>query len=260
MIHSIRRKTAICILSLPLLAGSSLANTLFYDDFPGTALDFGKWTVVSFTDVPHSVSGGQLTIGVDGWHHFNGVRTIENFNFHQSPIITTVDLATFNEPTVWADKEDPMSAELRFAIGPASNRDQSFSSDPTVAGFGFAIRWRPGSQLDLYGAAVPIPATDISGIPDVVSFRVDATSFWITLEGATFTSGPSAGTNTLSGTHELGAYDDYNFLLLQELRGYLHESEAVINSVTIIPEPSTYAAVLGLMALAGMLVHRRRMR
>ncbi len=258
MIHSLKRNIAISVLSLPLLVGSSFASTLFYDNFPGTSFDTDKWTRVSFADLGIGVSEGVLTMPVNGWHHFNGLKTNDtSFNFHQGSLTAIVDMVSYDEPAQWGTGT-AMSTELWFSFGPAANRDNLRSSDHSEAGFAFAIRWRSDSRLDVYSTSGLFSSTDLEAIPGMVTIDINPTNFTITLEG----SGAAGSDVILSDEHGItaGAFTDYSFIMLQELRGFTGVVESSFNSVTIIPEPSTYAAILGLLAMAGFLVHRRRMR
>ena len=89
--------------------------------------------------------------------------------------------------------------------------------------------------------------------PAVVEFNVNATGFGIELKDAM-----GGIVHSQSGAHGLGPLDAYHFTILYTQGGIFYYNEAVIDSVTIIPEPSTYAAILGLLAMAGFLVYRRR--
>ena len=90
-------------------------------------------------------------------------------------------------------------------------------------------------------------------LPEEVTFTLDATTYSISLDGAGF-SEPFI----VSGSHSIiGPYDNYRFMIAQQVRSDGATLTSVVDSVTIIPEPSVYASVLGLLALAFFVCRRR---
>ena len=260
--HTITKKLIIpSVVGIFLASASLTSQVLFQDDFPGTALNLDKWNPGGHSSQSHSVSDGALTLTNSGSNHRSSVHTKDHFNFHQSTYTFTVDVVSFERVPGISGFDNQW---FTLAVGPAIDRLDRVDEN----GFNFGLRWRAdypdGSQrLELLTENAEgdtgISGARISGIPSQISFTLDPTSYSINMMGANFIDGDFEGSSTMTGTHALPTYDNYHLMLLHTMGGNPGASSVVIDSVTVIPEPSTYAAILGLLAF-GVLFYRRRRR
>ena len=244
---------------LCLAAGHMSGTILMFDDFAGTTLDAAKWTAGGWPNNNVEVNDGLfLTTAGASWDQ--SVRSVDQFNFHAAPLQYVVEIGSHPNP---ADTDNWGSGSfqqfrLEMLVGPATGFGGIVdNTDPQTHGFGFGIRWRTNDRLDLHsfaGSALGIPTTDLTAMPSSIIVDLDATDYTITLVGATFAGGAAS----LSGEHGIAALDSYHFMTMVAGRGTSTTKTSEISSVTIIPEPSTYAAVLGLLAFGVMLWRRRR--
>lgn len=251
------------LLGFCLAAGHLGGTIVFSDDFPGSALDTEKWTSGGQWNPSVVVDNGTLALGNLQTAHFSYARTVEDgFNFHENAYTVTVGLASFDQPD-WSNAANSWdNMEYYFAIGPAENRGDVNSSDTSRHGFSFNLRWRRDAGLDITTRSnIGVPTQSLSEVPATVQFSVDATSFSLDLLDAGGTALYSE-----SGLHGIGAgtLSSYNFLLMHQagftmqVDGVTTRHYGVVDSVSIIPEPSSYAAILGLFGLALLLWHRKR--
>ena len=256
-----RKLIAAAGLSLLLASGQLAGAVLLHDAFSGTTLDLDKWNPGGHSSQNHSVSDGALTLTNSGSNHRSSVHTKDQFNFHQSTYTFTVDVVSFDRVPGISGFDNQW---FSLAVGPAIDRLDRVPQN----GFNFGFRWRAdyadGSQrLELLTenseGDTGISGARISGIPSQIEFTLDPTSFSISMMGATFLDGDFEGLSTMTGMHDLPGYDNYHLMLLHTMGGNPGASSVVIDSVTVIPEPSTYAAILGLL-VSGVLLYRRRRR
>ncbi len=218
------------LFTLSLVSAPLVGSVLLEENFPGTSLNTSVWTSDGIHSQVITVSNGTLTLRVAGGNHWALVRTLEEYNFHEESHSFTVDLASFDEPD-WDGAGEWANAELYFAVGPASNRDHLVSSNNRVTGFHFALRWTRSGVDIRTRSSVGISGTGLSAVPEQVTFTLDATSYTIVLDGATFSS---TGTNTLTGNHGLSEYSDNNFTILYTQGDIFYLAPGgVINSVLI---------------------------
>ena len=217
-------------------SNSDQTTIVFRDDFPGNALDPDKWTPGGHWSQSHSVSGGRLTLSNIGDNHRSSVHTVDgSFNFHEETYTVVVDLHSFAEASTTSIRTNARS-DLFFVLGPAKDRLDRVSE----VGFNFGLRWigydEENLRVELISHEDPstvVTIAELSAMPAKVRFTIDATTFSITLEGATFTSGEAEGTSTLTDSHSRPSYDDYHFMVVHTMSGMDANSSAVIESVAI---------------------------
>lgn len=243
---------------LCLSAGNALGIE-FTDTFPGDSLDTEKWTPIVYGGTVAVNDNLYLSTALE--NNEASVQSVPEFDFHANSFQYTINFefpnpATTNDPDLsgW-NASNYNTFRLYFAIGPATSTSTAPGGLRAANGddFHFFLRWRNTDRLDLlsHDTTLGIPTTNLAGgAPTSVVIDLDATNYSITLVGSTFEGGGSV----LSGAHGLiGPLDSYNLLILETQGGAANgtSNTATINSVTVsgVPEPAAFAAVLGLMGL-----------
>lgn len=254
MKNCLLRTTIVFGLGLCVSAGN-LLGAIWFDDFSGTSLDTEKWIPGSYGSGTVAVNDG-LYLSVAGGNHDASVYSVPgDFDFHAEALQYTVEIDSFANPELTNPTGDwgtisYQSFRLHTSIGPASNIPQHQSSDSSVSGFAFRIQWLSGDRLQFLpsNANMGWASQNLTAVPSSIVVDLDATNFSITLVGSTFVS---SGTSVLSGTHTLPALSSYH-LLTDLIEGNTSDPNmAVIGSISVVtvPEPATFALVLGFLGL-----------
>lgn len=262
-----------------LLSSPLISANLIHDQFLGTELDTEKWSVSGWGTSRGSIGVADSNLSMvrnypntanPGSNDHISLRSADSsaLNFHQGPLSANIGIVSFNEPA-WGSEQVGTSSHgiMWFSIGPETST-ANIAAEP-LNGFSLPIVWRlsegPG-VIYLGGEGTAVPKTYISGVPSEVSFSVDIDSFEISLAGATFTSGDAAGTATLFGSHSIDPQAAYMFQFGIRNDGGANTSPdhnnpliGVFSEVAVIPEPSTYATLFGMLA-AGFILLRRKSR
>lgn len=278
------------LFGLPLIGGLFVpgllsGQILLTDSFDGTQVDTGLWTESGWGGSRGNieVTGGILRMNNNtslgnGANDHKGLTSVNNsLNFHQFAVEVDVGIGSFAEPD-WGELSYPdASGSMWFALGNVTTVPNA--RDNTVNAFTFNLTWRrdvdgifmgsfysdndtmaPGESLRV--------ANYLSDVPERINFVVDADTFTITLIGAEFldeASGVPIG-SSLTDSHSMPPQDNYYLTFgVENRRGNNNHgadgNHALIGEftdITVIPEPSVYASILGLTAL--VLLFRRRRR
>lgn len=111
---------------------------------------------------------------------------------------------------------------------------------------------------------------NLSAMPSGLTWTINGAenTFTIELEGALFTSGPGNATNMVTGTIEnfseevlmVGDSTISRFAIGSNVNGNVYDGAvSTFDTVSVIPEPSTYAVFVSLIVF-GVVVYRRRRR
>lgn len=273
------------LLGFPLVGGLFVpcllsGQILLSDAFTGNAVDSDLWVESGFGGSRGNieVSDGILrmnnntTLESGASDHKGLTSVIDSFNFHSGSVSVDVGILSFAEPS-WGELSfSDASGSMWFALGNVTNAAGARSNSSSA--FAFNLTWRrdkDGIYIGRYGSNRPGGFLDnenyLSGVPERVQFTVDANSFTITLVGADFLdeAGGSSIGSTLTSAHSIPIQDNYflTFGIANRRGNNTHGGDgnhaliAEFSDITVIPEPSVYASLLGLMALA-LLYFRRR--
>ncbi len=240
---------------LPMAASATEPYAVLHDDFtnPPNALNTNIWARSGVFTPVHIVSDGQLTMRSAGWAHHATITSVMNtFNFFESEYTVEATLVDLTEPDWDAHPIDERGRrEVYFILGPAATWDEYRDWDGQYyqfEGFAFSLRWQVtsldepasgGLFLHSDNEATGIGNPGLSNLPTGISYTVDASTFTIELEGATFVD---TGLSSLSGTHSLDdtEWDDrYYFMVV--LHQYALDvnvpGDVVFDSITVFGEP-----------------------
>lgn len=259
-------KQILCIGVSSLVAMNFASAIILQENFSGNEVDTSKWNEDGFgvNAGEVTVSNGELSMMRAGsGHHYAIISKDDTFDFSQNRIEVDVSIKSFDRPnegdgTTFTSGNH---SHLWFSLGQTTSAANARSQGDT-GGFSFAVTHRNSGSQPLYisNSIGNYQNSNISNVPTGISFWIDDTSYSITLQGATFIDEASnfTGTSTMTGTHSLGPYSAYSFLAGIESRGHVEETTAVLSQITVIPEPSTYAAIAGLFAFTFLLYRRRK--
>lgn len=148
-------------------------------------------------------------------------------------------------------------------------------------GIGFRLEQHKGLWRLSYGSLVDAKLTggvvaSLKGKPDAITFTLDGTQATIQLEGTTIQSPGRVGSGTRGGTELMVVLDDLSAEISSYTMAYgaynlgnnlTDKTLVTLNSVRVtlgssevvgIPEPSSYALLSGCLALASVMLCRRR--
>ena len=199
------------------------------------------------------------------------------YNFYEHTVTASFGITSI-EPTSTASGGG--RPQFYFAIGmDSAGRYDAVRMDD---GFNFALElvddvdgdfWRlfyaerDSNAVD--GKGVDGVAANLSGLPTGIIFTLDGFEATIDITGATFGTTGSAGKGKDADTITIDMADysanisEYNLAFGALNRINLDsgaETEVILNSfeVTVVPEPGTYALLLGCLALSSVMLRRRR--
>ena len=278
-----RYVTITLLLATSLCLGSQLVHaqtTVWYDNFSGSSLKPTGNLSIDKTG-PASVTQGsnQLTMNTGG--NASGARAGVYTTTNQTGALSTfngADLYNFYDHTVTA------SFDIAGITATASGRPQFFFSIGEDAnnqhtatqmdlGVSFGIEFSGGTWRLFYteqgtGASTGVVA-NFSGVPTGITYTLNGTLATIDITDATFTAignqgnSVDADTVTVTMSNTLGNFNDYTLAFGAQNRTALNsgaETEVILNSfsVSVVPEPSSYALLGGCFTLAWVMVRRRR--
>lgn len=192
---------------------------------------------------------------------FNGA---DLYNFYDHTVTTSFDIAGITATT---------SGRPQFYFSIGEDAQDRYTATQMDLGVSFGIElsgttWRFFYTEQGTGAGSGTVA-NFSGLPTGITYTLDGTLATIDITGATFTAfgnqgtGIDADTVTVTMSNTLGNFNDYTLAFGAQNRTALNagaETEVILNSfeVSVIPEPSTYVLLGGCVALAWVMVRRRR--
>lgn len=252
----------IILVPIVFFCSSLSASVLLTESFSGTSLDELKWTTGGWDHTRTAVvSEDKLTLGVSAGGHHVHIRSVDQFNFNQSAVQVDIGVDSFDE-IAW-NAGSFLWQSMWFNVGTATHSTNVRNASATNSGFKFGLHWRPSDTVDnifLGGDGNSIGGnTRLSNVPSKISFTVDSLEYTIELSGAVFAEGTFEGLSAMTGTWSpLASYDEYNLLVGIEQRGSGQPGiVASFDSITVIPEPGVYAALVGLLSVGVVLLRRR---
>jgi len=267
-------------------ASTSLqAVSVWNDDFTGGSVNGNFTGFTQGAGAGSTLSGGQLTMdtGVAAGSAQAGLNTTTDstgavstfngeplYNFYNHEVSASFAIASFTgttgSPAVGRNS-------FYFSIGDDSDGNYMPQNNVLDDGIGFAVEqistgWRLIYQsLDSVNGNGGGVASILSGAPTDITYTLDGLLATIDIVGATFTTQGSAGTivNPNRVTVALSDLSDnisgYNLAFGAYNQGTVDTKTVVtLNSfdVSVIPEPGTFALLAGCLALAAVMVRRRR--
>lgn len=241
------------------LGGSAFGAIILNDGFDGTSLDSAVWTESGWYAPVFTVADSALTVSITGHSHNASLSSKQSdFNFFTNDLTLSMDLnpaATMvPAPPTLTDYEN-----VSNFFGISKYSDWGGLKASNYQGLVINLTYNAGGLM-LAGNITGYQS--ISAIPQSITVNMDATNYTISLVGATF----DGGSSTLSGPHNLsegdfgGSFYFLNCLTQQTAVPYANQIQ--IDSISItssVPEPSSYAFVLGLTSCL-LIVMRRRNR
>jgi hypothetical protein len=253
--------------ALALVTGAS-ASVLLTDTFSYTngglvAQSGGNWTNLSGTGTLLQVSGGEVA----SIAHGSGSREDATRVFTASPIATGNDVYSSFSFTV--NTAPSAGSEYFYAVhdAAASNfRGRVFLSAPTTSGFRIGVSNSTGTASvftsDLVAGQTYFAVVRHSNTTGVNS------ALWI---GSSLSAIATVGssTPTITASDALGTLISFSRTVIRQGNGISVSNSLNFDNLVIgntfsdvapsaIPEPSTYAAILGGVALLGVAARRRR--
>lgn len=193
-------------------------------------------TTPTFAGTPAAhISGGNLTLG-SGTTASSAANTFGGSGFNQTSFASAITANDYISVTITPSAGYSISISgIDYLPGKASAGTVTFAADLTSSKTGYTS----SNSLDSYSftsGSAALRSITLSGIPSLqnITSSIEFRLYGYVVSGA--------------------ATDTFR------IRNLTGNDLVISGTVSAIPEPSTYAAMLGVVALTGVMIHRRRLQ